>query len=76
MRLDRKDAAGRAAVEPLRSSEKMVLAAVLVSPEHLDSIAFRAGLTAEVVATSLLTLCLKNVVVEGPPGFFRRAFAS
>jgi DNA processing protein len=60
-------------VEP---EEKEVLAAVLSTPEHVDSIAFRAGLTAELVATSLLTLSLKNVVVEGPPGFFRRAFAS
>jgi DNA processing protein len=41
-------------------------------PLHLDHVAQRAGLPAQAAAAALLTLSLENVVVEGPPGFFRR----
>jgi DNA processing protein len=39
---------------------------------HLDEIAARAHLSPQAAAAALLTLALENVVVEGPPGFFRR----
>jgi hypothetical protein len=38
-------------------------------------IAAKAGLDASAVGVALLTLALENVVVEDPPGFFRRATA-
>jgi DNA processing protein len=41
-------------------------------PLHLDEIATRAALCAQTARAVLLTLALENVVVEGPPGFFRR----
>jgi DNA processing protein len=42
------------------------------APLHLDEIAARAHLSAQAATAALLTLALENVVVEGPPGFFRR----
>jgi DNA processing protein len=56
----------------LSSSETAVLRATSSAPLHLDEIASRAALAVEAVAAALLTLALENVVVEGPPGFFRR----
>jgi DNA processing protein len=56
----------------LSGSETAVLRATSSTPLHLDEIASRAGLTAEVAAVALLTLALENVVVEGPPSFHRR----
>jgi DNA processing protein len=56
----------------LSPSEDAVLHVVSSVPLHLDSIAVRAGSTAQVAGAALLTLALENVVVEGPPGFFRR----
>jgi hypothetical protein len=43
-----------------------------VRPLHLDEIAARASSSAQSASAALLTLALENVVVEGPPGFFRR----
>jgi DNA processing protein len=40
---------------------------------HIDEIAERARVCVREAATGLLTLALENVLVEGPPGFFRRA---
>jgi DNA processing protein len=57
---------------PLSDSETAVLCATSSTPLHLDEIAARAGAPAEAVSPALLTLALENVVVEGPPGFFRR----
>jgi DNA processing protein len=42
------------------------------APVHLDEIAARAHLSPQAATAALLTLALENVVVEGPPGFFRR----
>lgn len=50
-----------------------VLAATSVEPLHQDAIASRAGRNAQATGAALLTLALENVVVEDPPGFFRRA---
>jgi DNA processing protein len=57
---------------PLSESESVVLASTSGVPLHLDEIAARAQSPAAAVAVALLTLALENVVVEGPPGFFRR----
>jgi DNA processing protein len=58
---------------PSRSPEAAaVLEAVQAGPTHVDAIAHESGQTAQVAAVVLLTLALENVVVEGPPGFFRR----
>lgn len=56
----------------LSESDTAALRATSSTPLHLDEIASRAGVPAEVAAVALLTLALKNVVVEGPPGFHRR----
>jgi DNA processing protein len=58
---------------PLLSSvESRALAALSRAPLHLDAICGRSHLSAQETAAALLTLALENVVVEGPPGFFRR----
>jgi DNA processing protein len=41
-------------------------------PLHIDEIAARVDSPVKAIAAALLTLALENVVVEGPPGFFRR----
>ncbi len=41
-------------------------------PKHLDELVALSGVPAPSAATALLTLALEDVVVEGPPGFFRR----
>jgi len=61
--------------EPVHSflpHESEVLGAVAGAPLHQDEIATRARLSVQVTAAALLTLALENVVVEGPPAFFRR----
>jgi DNA processing protein len=57
---------------PLSESETAILRATSSTPLHLDEIASRAGAAAQAAAAALLTLALENVVVEGPPGFYRR----
>jgi DNA processing protein len=56
----------------LPADARAVLEATPRVPSHADAIASAAGLTAQVASAALLTLALENVVVEGPPGFFRR----
>jgi DNA processing protein len=58
---------------PLTATELRVLASTSTDPRHLDAIVEHAYLPTQAVSTALLTLALENVVVEGPPGFFRRA---
>jgi DNA processing protein len=53
-------------------SESNVLNAILDTPLHPDAIASRAGESSRATTAALLTLALEDVVVEGPPGFFRR----
>jgi DNA processing protein len=53
-----------------------VFSATSTDPRHIDAIVEHAHLSAQAVSTALLTLALENVVVEGPPGFFRRADTS
>jgi DNA processing protein len=63
-------------LRPLNQSEAAALDATSTAPLHLDEIATRAALPAQAAAAALLTLSLENVVVEGPPGFFRRRDAA
>jgi DNA processing protein len=53
-------------------SEYRLLESMSHVPLHVDAIVARASQSAQAVAAALLTLALENVVVEGPPGFFRR----
>jgi DNA processing protein len=45
------------------------------APSHVDEMVRRTGLGVGRTITALLTLSAKNVVVEGPQGFFRRRSA-
>jgi DNA processing protein len=56
----------------LSADESAIYAATSLRPLHLDEIASRASCSAQAASAALLTLALENVVVEGPPGFFRR----
>ena len=58
-------------LRPLSDTEAAVLRATSEVPLHLDEIASRAHSAAPAVMAALLTLALEDVVVEGPPGFFR-----
>ncbi len=55
--------------DPIQSA---VLCATSSGPIHLDEIAQKAHATVQAAAAALLTLALEAVVVEGPPGFYRR----
>jgi DNA processing protein len=52
--------------------ESKVLGALSAAPLHLDGVTIKSHLSAQETAAALLTLALENVVVEGPPGFYRR----
>jgi DNA processing protein len=65
-----------ATTRPLSPIELGVLGATSTGPRHIDAIVELAHLSAQAVSTALLTLALENVVVEGPPGFFRRGDTS
>jgi DNA processing protein len=56
----------------LSTDESVVYDATSSVELHLDEIAARAHTSAQAASAALLTLALENVVVEGPPGFFRR----
>lgn len=56
----------------LSGHEFKILAAVSTEPRHADTISTGAGMSPQATTAALLTLALENVVVEGPPGFFRR----
>jgi DNA processing protein len=56
----------------LDPTQSAILRVISSTPLHLDEIALRAYLTVQEAAAALLTLALEAVVVEGPPGFFRR----
>jgi DNA processing protein len=60
---------------PLSDTERLVLSSTSTDPRHLDAIVEHAHLPTQAVSSALLTLALENVVVEGPPGFFRRGNA-
>lgn len=57
------------------SDEKTVFSHLSMAPLQQDTIVELAGLPTSSTLTALLTLSLKDVVVEGPDGFFRRRIA-
>jgi len=57
---------------PLHGPAAAVLAALGDGPSHADALCTRLGLSYGRVSRALLTLCLDGVVVEGPPGHYRR----
>jgi DNA processing protein len=70
-----KPAARTSADPPGTTEETVVFSRLSSSPTHVDQIVSRTGLGVGAVITALLTLSVKNVVVEGPDGFFRRTSA-
>lgn len=52
--------------------EKALLLAATNRPKHIDDLCEIAGLSPALAATPLLTLALEHVLVEGPPGYYRR----
>jgi DNA processing protein len=52
--------------------EKVVYSGISLGARHVDEVVARAGTPVGATLTALLTLRLKDVVVEGPDGFFRR----
>lgn len=52
--------------------ERAVFTALSLTPRHRDEVASKAALPIGQAATALLTLTIKDVVVEGPEGSFRR----
>jgi DNA processing protein len=52
--------------------EITMFSAISPHPKHGENLAETAGLSMGSASTALLTLTLKDVVVEGPNGFFRR----
>jgi DNA processing protein len=56
----------------LAPDELLVWGATRSEPTHRDEIMLVSSLPASVVAVALLTLTLKDVLVEEPPGFFRK----
>ncbi|HZU84395.1 MAG TPA: DNA-processing protein DprA [Polyangiaceae bacterium] len=59
-------------LRPWSDEEEAVWNAISGTPFHLDQIALDAHVTVQAAAAALLTLALDAVVVEGPPGFYRR----
>jgi DNA processing protein len=53
-------------------NEKLVFSLLSMAPLQQDAIIGSSGLSTSSTLTALLTLSLKDVVVEGPDGFFRR----
>lgn len=56
------------------STQAAIWACLSESPKHQENIAIESGVAPFATQGALLTLTLENVVVEGPPGFFRRAY--
>jgi len=57
---------------PFSDCESEVLDTISQKPLHVDAIVTQVRRSAQAVTAALLTLALENVVVEGPPGLFRR----
>jgi DNA processing protein len=54
------------------ADESSIYSALSATPQHVDEVVARTGLRTSTTITALLTLSLKDVVVESPDGFFRR----
>ncbi len=55
----------------LDEHERFIISMLSDTPQHVDRIACQTGLPIPPLLTALLTLSAKNVLVEGPDGFFR-----
>lgn len=53
------------------TEERSVFSALSVAPRHLDEVVAKATLPIGRAMTALLTLTTRDVVVEGPDGYFR-----
>lgn len=58
------------------NEEKSVFSALSMDRAQLDEVIAKTGLGTSSTVSALLTLSLKDVVVEGPGGFFRRSEAT
>jgi DNA processing protein len=58
------------------ADEKSVFSALSMEAVHSDKLVLFTGISMPTLATALLTLRLKDVVVESPDGFFRRKTAT
>jgi DNA processing protein len=58
------------------TEEKSVFSCLSLGPTHRDKVIEKTRLPVSAAVTALLTLSLKDVVVEGPDGFFRRRRAT
>ena len=56
---------------PLTAEESRIKSVLSRAPTQQDKIVAKSGLDASSTLTALLTLSLRDVVVEGPDGFFR-----
>ena len=55
----------------LSTAQNVVISSMSRAPTHQDKIVAKSGLEVSATLTALLTLSLRDVVVEGPDGFFR-----
>lgn len=62
--------------ETWTEEERSIISVISHVPKHREILAEKAGLPIGSASTALLTLSLKDVVVEGPDGFYRRTLAS
>lgn len=58
------------------NEERLVFSCISMGRTQQDEIIAKTGLGASSTVSALLTLSLKDVVVEGPGGFFRRSAAT
>ncbi len=56
----------------MNDTEVLLLQAASRSPMHVDDLCDAAGLSPSAVMTALLTLASEHVLVEGPPGYYRK----
>lgn len=63
-------------VASLTNEERRVLSCISMGRTQQDEIIAKTGLGTSSAVSALLTLSLKDVVVEGPGGFFRRSHVS
>jgi len=61
---------------PLTDDENAIVSVLSATPQHVDAVIARTGLPTSTTITALLTLSLRDVVVEGPDGFYRRKNAT
>ncbi|HEX7666054.1 MAG TPA: DNA-processing protein DprA [Polyangiaceae bacterium] len=57
----------------MNETESLLLGAASKSPMHVDDLCEAVGLSPSAVMTALLTLASEHVLVEGPPGYYRKA---